>query len=140
MLHGALQCLVTPLHQPLRPHPFRDHGHGVGAAILILVSLMHGGFAPVSTFDASQWLAIAYLGVFGGGVTFYLWAFALGQTAPTRVAISVTINPITASLVGTLLLHEPLSWNLVIGLAAVFAGISIATTTAHDPESSPIFG
>jgi drug/metabolite transporter (DMT)-like permease len=52
----------------------------------------------------------------------------------------VTINPITASLVGTLVLHEPLSWNLVIGLAAVFAGISIATTTAHDPESSPIFG
>ena len=44
------------------------------------------------------------------------------------MAISVTVNPITASLVGAVLLREPLSWNLVAGIVTVFAGIWIATT------------
>jgi drug/metabolite transporter (DMT)-like permease len=44
------------------------------------------------------------------------------------VAISVTVNPITASLVGAWLLHEPLRWNLVAGIVAVIAGIWLATT------------
>ena len=60
--------------------------------------------------------------------TFYLWAFALERTTPTRVAISVTVNPIAASLVGATLLGEPLRWNLVVGIVTVFAGIWIATT------------
>jgi drug/metabolite transporter (DMT)-like permease len=44
------------------------------------------------------------------------------------VAISVPVNPITASLVGALLIGEPLGWNLIVGLATVFLGIWIATT------------
>jgi drug/metabolite transporter (DMT)-like permease len=60
-------------------------------------------------------------------VTFYLWAFALSRTTPTRVAISVTVNPITAALVGATLLDEPISWNLVVRLVTAFVGIWIAT-------------
>ena len=37
-----------------------------------------------------------YLGAFGSALTFYLWAFALARTTPTRVAISVTVNPVAA--------------------------------------------
>jgi drug/metabolite transporter (DMT)-like permease len=73
-------------------------------------------------------MAITFLGVFGGAVVFFLWAFALGRTTPTRVAISVTVNPVTAALVGAVLLAEPLRWNLVLGLAAVMAGIWVAST------------
>ncbi len=68
---------------------------------------------------------------FGAALTFYLWAFALERTTPTRVAISITVNPITASLVGAVLLHEPLSWNLARGIVTVFAGIWIATTAGR---------
>ena len=81
-----------------------------------------------------QWLAASYLGAFGSALTFYLWAFALARTTPTRVAISVTVNPVAASLVGAVLLHEPLSWNLVGGIVTVFAGIWIATTSGRWPR------
>jgi drug/metabolite transporter (DMT)-like permease len=47
---------------------------------------------------------------------------------PTRVANTMTVNPIAAGLVAAVLVGEPITWNLVIGLAAVFAGIMIATT------------
>ena len=89
---------------------------------------------PITGLAAPQWLAAVYLGAFGSALTFYLWAFALERTTPTRVAISVTVNPITASLVGATLLDEPLRWNLVGGIVTVFAGIWIATTAGRRPR------
>jgi drug/metabolite transporter (DMT)-like permease len=115
------------------PIPFTTVSMGVGALSLVLVSYWRGSFAPVADFEAPQWLAAVYLGAFGAALTFYLWAFALERTTPTRVAISVTVNPITASLVGAMLLDEPLRWNLVAGIVAVFAGIWIATTAGRRP-------
>src|SRR5216110_568570 len=106
--------------------PFRKGTYG-------LMSCWRGSFAPVAAFGMPQWLAALYLGAFGSALTFYLWAFALARTTPTRVAISVTVNPITASLVGAALLDEPLRWNLVGGIVTVFAGIWIATTAGRRP-------
>ena len=113
------------------PIPFTTMAMGVGAACLILISCGRGSFVPVADFAMPQWLAAIYLGAFGSALTFYLWAFALARTTPTRVAISVTVNPVAASMVGAVLLHEPLSWNLVGGIVTVFAGIWIATTAGR---------
>jgi drug/metabolite transporter (DMT)-like permease len=107
--------------------PFTAMGMAAGAAFLIAASSLRGSFAPVPAFGAPQWLAILWLGVVGGALTFYLWVFALGRTSPTRVAISATVNPVTASLAGLLLLGEAVRWNLVAGIVAVFLGIWIAT-------------
>jgi drug/metabolite transporter (DMT)-like permease len=112
------------------PMAFTTLAMGVGAACLIAISWLRGSFAPVSAFAMPQWLAAIYLGAFGAALTFYLWAFALERTTATRVAISVTVNPISASLVGAALLDEPLSWNLMAGIVTVFIGIWIATTVA----------
>ncbi len=117
-----------PLIRRSAPIPFTTMAMGVGAACLVLISWWRDSFVPVAAFGAPQWLAVSYLGAFGSALTFYLWAFALEHTTPTRVAISVTVNPITASLVGAYLLHEPLRWNLVGGIVVVFVGIWIATT------------
>ena len=71
------------------PISFTTMAMGVGAACLILISCWRGSFAPVADFGLPQWLAAIYLGAFGSALTFYLWAFALARTTPTRVAISV---------------------------------------------------
>jgi drug/metabolite transporter (DMT)-like permease len=116
------------------PIPFTTMAMGVGAICLIVMACWRGSFAPVAEFGLPQWLAASYLGAFGSALTFYLWAFALARTTPTRVAISATVNPVAASLVGAVLLHEPLSWNLAGGIVTVFAGIWIATTAGRWPR------
>ena len=82
----------------------------------------------MSSFDRLRWSAIAYLGVFGGAVGFFLWSYALAKSTPTLVALSVTVNPIAAALVGWVALNEPVGPGLVAGLVLVFLGIVIATT------------
>lgn len=142
LMIGAALCMALynvwsrPFIRRSGPIPFATAGMGVGALCLIIVSAARGGFAPLAAFDMPQWSAVAYLGVFGGAVTFFLWAFALGRASPTRVAISVTVNPITASLFGAALLGEAIRWNLVVGLVTVFAGIWLAVTDArHAPRN-----
>ena len=49
------------------------------------------------------------------------------KTTPTRVAISIAVNPVAAALVGALLIGEVIRWNLSIGIVAVVVGIWIAT-------------
>lgn len=105
-------------------------GMGTGAAALILVGSMTGSIVAVKGFGAPQWIAGIYLGVGGGALAFILWVLALERATPTRVANTMTVNPIAAGLLATQLVGEPITPNLVVGLVAVFAGIWIATTQA----------
>ncbi|HUI18128.1 MAG TPA: DMT family transporter [Alphaproteobacteria bacterium] len=108
-------------------------GMGSGAATLILFGLLSGRAAVLASFGAAQWTAAVYLGVGGGALAFILWVLALERATPTRVAITMTVNPVAAALLAAELVSEPITLNLVLGLAAVFAGIWIATTEATAP-------
>ena len=101
---------------------------GVGGLTLIALAGVGGGFAATVDFGWGQWLAVAYLALGGGAAAFYLWGFALERTTPTRVANTMTVNPLAASIVATVVLGEPFGLNLVLGLIAVAAGIFIAST------------
>ena len=107
---------------------FLSVGMGAGAAALIIVGLVTGRLAVLANFGAPQWIAGVYLGIGGGALAFILWVMALERASPTRVANTMTVNPIAAGLLATQLVGEPITLNLVIGLVAVFAGIWIATT------------
>jgi drug/metabolite transporter (DMT)-like permease len=137
LMVGAALCMALysiwskPFIRRSGPIPFTTLAMAAGAAVLIILSMLRGSFAPVEAFGPPQWLGVLYLGTFGSALTFYLWAFALERTTPTRVAISVTVNPVAASLVGATLLSESLHWNLGAGIVTVFIGISIATTQSR---------
>jgi drug/metabolite transporter (DMT)-like permease len=107
---------------------FLATGMGAGALLSVLLAWQGGGLhAAAATFGAPQWWAVLCLGIFGGAAAFYLWVFALERTTPTRVANTMTVNPIAASSLAALLIGEPLGVNLLFGIAAVGLGIWIAS-------------
>jgi drug/metabolite transporter (DMT)-like permease len=101
---------------------------GAGALVLIIVGAISGSIAVLRQFGPQEWIAGIYLGVGGGALAFILWVLALQRATPTRVANTMTVNPIAAGLLATQLVGEPITPNLIIGLVAVFVGIWIATT------------
>jgi len=107
---------------------FLTVGMGAGAAALLLAGLLTGRLAVLSGFGVKAWIAGLYLGVAGGALAFILWVLALERATPTRVANTMTVNPVAAALLATVLVSEPITLNLIVGLIAVFAGIWIATT------------
>ncbi len=87
---------------------------------------------PLRVLDMPAWAgaAIAFLGIGGAALTFYLWSYGLEHTTPTCVATTVTLNPIVAMALGTLLLGEPAPGRLALGLAAVALGIVLVSGSA----------
>ncbi len=110
------------------PLGFVTAGMGSGSFVVCLLALAGGGFASTSDFGAGQWTAVVYLAIVGAALTFFLWVFALAHTTPTKVTNTITLNPVTASIVATSLVGEPIGLYLLIGIAAVFTGILIAST------------
>jgi drug/metabolite transporter (DMT)-like permease len=80
--------------------------------------------APSITALGGQTLAlVVYLGVIGGAAGFALWTAALKQLSPTEVAVYINLNPVAATLLAALVLHEHLSRMFVVGFVAVAAGV-----------------
>jgi drug/metabolite transporter (DMT)-like permease len=117
-----------PFIEHSSPLAFLTSGMLVGALLLVIIAAARGGFAPLAAFNAGQWLGIVYLGIGGAALNFYLWVLALERTTPTRVANTITVNPIAASIVAALAIGEPIGLHLVAGVAAVALGIWIAST------------
>jgi len=135
IMAGATVCMALynvwsrPLMQRSSMLGFLALGMGFGAAASISFAIGSGGLLhSFVSFDAKQWVAAVCIGVFGGAAAFYLWVYALERTTPTRVANTMTINPIAASLLAAALVGEPLGWNLLLGIGGVGAGIWLAST------------
>lgn len=112
---------------------FLTVGMGTGAAALILLGAATGSIMVLKNFGTGQWIAGLYLGIGGGAAAFILWVMALARASPTRVANTMTVNPIAAALLATQLVGEPITPNLAAGLVAVFSGIWIATGDIKKP-------
>jgi drug/metabolite transporter (DMT)-like permease len=137
VMAGATLCMALynvwsrPLMQRSSMLGFLALGMGFGAAASVSFATGSGGLLnSFSVFDARQWAAAICLGVFGGAAAFYLWVYALERTTPTRVANTMTVNPVAASLLAAVLVGEPLGWNLALGIGFVGAGIWLASTDA----------
>jgi drug/metabolite transporter (DMT)-like permease len=137
IMAGAVLCMAfynvwsRPFIQRSSALGFLTVGMGAGAAALLAVGSITGRVAVLADFGAPQWIAGVYLGICGGALAFILWVMALQRATPTRVANTMTVNPIAASLLAAQLVGEAVTVNLIIGLVAVFAGIGIATTEAR---------
>jgi drug/metabolite transporter (DMT)-like permease len=139
IMTAAVLCMAfynvrsRPFMQRSSALGFLTVGMGFGAAALVLVGLATNRISVLGGFGTSQWIAGAYLGIGGGALAFILWVLALQRATPTRVANTMTINPIAAALLATQLVDEAITLNLVVGLIAVFLGIWVATTEPARP-------
>ena len=137
IMTGAVLCMAfynvwsRPLIRRSSALGFLTVGMGTGAITLVLVGSLTGSVAALGQFSPAQWIAGIYLGIGGGALAFILWVLALERATPTRVATTMTVNPVAAALLATQLVGEPITPNLVAALVAVFAGIWIATTEAN---------
>jgi drug/metabolite transporter (DMT)-like permease len=109
---------------------FLAAGMAVGGGALVVISIGMGGTSSLAGLGIGGWLTAFYLAVGGGALAFFLWVYALKYANPTSVAITMTVNPLVAGLLAAFLLDEPITPALLVGLAAVVAGIWIATTAA----------
>lgn len=83
-------------------------------------------------------LAIAYQGVVVAGVCFIVWTMLLKKHSPGSLSMFAFNTPIFGVLASGLFYGEDLGGRLWAGLAAVMAGIFIATRTGASGPALPV--
>ena len=117
------------------PLTFLVGGMGVGAVLLVAAALARGGFDTVAAFRAGAWAAVAYMALLATPVALWLWIFALDRATPTRVASTMAMHPISASILAAVIVGEPIGLDLAVGVVAVLAGIAIAAQAPKAREA-----
>jgi drug/metabolite transporter (DMT)-like permease len=103
---------------------------GAGASTLLLIWLVRDlPTTGLPNLNTAGWLVILYIGAIGGALSFFLYAWALGRTAPTATMILLPLNPMAAMVTGVAFLGEPLNSGLFFGLALVITGIFLVINT-----------
>lgn len=96
-----------------------------GVATLLPISLANGGIAALPALDVTGWILIAALGA-TSALSFQAWIWAIGQVGATRIALFLSLGPITAMALGWMWLGEPVTRMFMAGLALVLAGLWLA--------------
>lgn len=121
---GAVYVILSkPYLKKYSPLMVTAIAMSTGALGLLILWLLTDSARSIAQFGAREWVSIFYIGIFGGALSFFLYAWALGQTAPTTTTILLPLNPIAALAAAAIFLHEKLSISLSFGLALVVVGI-----------------
>ncbi len=105
------------------------------ASVLFLAVLaLHEGWPTrVQHLLAPTWGVVFFIGA-SSGIGYFLWLYALKHESPTRVTIFLALNPLTAALLGALLLHEMFDLWLLGAILFIAAGLWLATHTPATPR------
>jgi drug/metabolite transporter (DMT)-like permease len=91
------------------------------ALVMIPVALLFEG-PPVIT-RVETWGALFGIGVFSTSFSFLLVYWLLPKVGATNLSLNTFITPISAILLGVIVLHESLQPILLLGIAVIFLGL-----------------
>ncbi|MED1600508.1 EamA family transporter [Alkalihalophilus marmarensis] len=91
--------------------------------IITLLFIDHSEAASVFYSPDLGWIIL--LGIFGAGVSFFLYVVGLKKTSPTSASIIAMVEPVTASLFGFMVLSELLTVTQLGGMAIILVTVTI---------------
>jgi drug/metabolite transporter (DMT)-like permease len=97
-----------------------------GGVIMLTVSALLGEYSHLSWTPRSL-AAVVYLFFAGSLIGFVAYTYALAHLPMSTVSLYPYVNPLVAVLLGTWLLHEPLSWRIAGAIAIVLAGSAVVS-------------
>ncbi len=100
----------------------------MSASVLFLAPLSwpEGLFSAPPVLDGLGWASVLFIGL-SSGAGYLLWLGALKHASPTKVTVFLSLSPVTAAVLGVLLLGEPLTPATALGTATVVLGLIVAT-------------
>jgi drug/metabolite transporter (DMT)-like permease len=117
-------------------------GVAASAIALTVTAIVYAPFAvpqlgQVADASGQALLSLAVLGVVCTGIALALFFALIREVGPQRALVITFLNPAVAVLLGVLLLDEPFTLGLAIGLPLIVLGCVLATrrNRAHEPRT-----
>lgn len=94
----------------------------VSGLLMLAVALLVGPVLPVAPSPLS-WASLVFQTVVVTAASYLAWFWLIARYPATRLATFTLLTPVAGLVFGAVLLSEPLTVRLVLGLATVVAGI-----------------
>jgi len=85
--------------------------------------LVTGNSIPITSIPVQTWAALAYLVSAGSIFAFIAFIYSMKNLEPGIAALYAYVNPIVAILVGSVIMNEKLTLNIIIGSAITLGGV-----------------
>jgi drug/metabolite transporter (DMT)-like permease len=127
---AACSVLYRPYLRKYPTLPVSAFAMLASVGFLALLAAGEGFFHALPRFTPDGWLAVLFIGV-NSGIGYYLWLWALNHAPATQVTVFLSLSPVTAVVLGALLLAEPISPGALLGLV----GVGLGLVLAHRPDA-----
>lgn len=125
-LCGAIcSVLCRPYLQRYPTLPVGAFAMIASVGFLFLLALPEGLLTTWQGYSPLGWTVVVFIGI-SSGIGYFGWLWALRHASPTRVTVFLGLSPVTAALLGALLLDEVLTLPLLAGLLLLLAGLWLA--------------
>lgn len=106
-----------------------------GGLLLVPVA----AFAPTdwSTITGTNVLGLAYLGLIGAALTYIIWLRGIRVIQPTAVSILGLFSPLSAAVLGWVLLNETLSVLQIAGMVVVLVSVIVGQYALRSRPVAP---
>lgn len=95
----------------------------LGTLALLIPAYFEGVFQNLSRYSKLEWLSLFYLGFFGVVLGFLWYYEGIKKIGASKASQFINFVPISAIVLGFLLLGEPVSMSLIAGGVLVIAGV-----------------
>jgi drug/metabolite transporter (DMT)-like permease len=95
----------------------------VGALALVVPAGFEGLPGNLGHASWVDWGSVTYLAIFGTVLGFVWFYEGVKLIGPTRAGLFINFVPISAVVLGFLLLREPMTWSLAVGAVFVLFGV-----------------
>ncbi len=99
---------------------------------LIIIGLITGQRIDVSSASTASWVALGYL-VIASLIAYTAYVWLLGNAPMSLVATYAYVNPVVAVFLGWLIVGEPITLDVLIGVTIVVGGVVLVVSGERRP-------
>lgn len=107
----------------------------ISAFLLMMMLAISGNSIPLSQIPSISWAAIAYLVIASNLITFGAFIYSMKHLEPTIASLYAYINPLVAILVGSLVVNEKITWNIILGSLITLVGVFLVNQSLKKQKS-----
>ena len=95
-----------------------------------------GNLVPFSAFPAQTWYAISYLVIMGSLIAVVAFLYTMKHLEASVAALYAYVNPIVAIVIGSYLIKEPLTKEIIIGSCITLIGVYLVNQSLRKQKSA----
>ena len=83
---------------------------------------------------------LVFLGLGASALCFVTWNLAVGILGSVKTSVTIYIVPVITAVASALVLHEPLTPKVILGLALTLGGLVLSQKTNQEKEQKEQYG